>query len=137
MKDEYTIGQLAKNSGVTVETVRFYVQKGLIKQPTPKSGYRKYSFDDIIKIKFIKRAQYLGFTLNEANELLELRVNNRARCGQVKVKAEQKLDEVEKRIKDLNIMKRSLKKMINSCSNDEKFVTECPILECFEKDKRC
>ena len=64
-------------------------------------------------------------------------MNNRARCGQVKVKAEQKLDEVEKRIKDLNIMKRSLKKMINSCSNDEKFVTECPILECFEKDKRC
>ena len=53
MKEEYTIGKLAKESGVTVETVRFYEQKGLIKQPSSKSGYRKYPYDDIIKIKFI------------------------------------------------------------------------------------
>lgn len=137
MKEEYTIGKLAKESGVTVETIRFYEQKGLIKQPSPKSGYRKYPFDDIIKIKFIKRTQELGFTLNEAKELLELRVKNNAKCGQVKAKAEQKLDEVEKKIKDLNKMKRSLRKMVDSCSNNEKSVSECPILECFEKDKKC
>lgn len=137
MNDEYTIGKLAKESGVTVETVRFYEQKGLIKQPAPKSGYRKYPYDDIIKIKFIKRTQELGFTLNEAKELLELRVKSNAKCGQVKAKAEHKLDEVEKKIKDLNKMKRSLKKVINSCANNEKSVSECPILECFEKDKRC
>lgn len=136
MKDKYTIGKLAKESGVTVETVRFYEQKGLIKQPAPKSGYRKYPYDDIIKIKFIKRTQELGFTLNEAKELLELRVKSDAKCGQVKAKAEHKLDEVEKKIKDLNKMKRSLKKMINSCANNEKSISECPILECFEKDKR-
>ncbi len=120
MKEEYTIGKLAKESGVTVETIRFYEQKGLIKQPSPKSGY-----------------QELGFTLNEAKELLELRVKNNAKCGQVKAKAEQKLDEVEKKIKDLNKMKRSLRKMVDSCSNNEKSVSECPILECFEKDKKC
>ena len=94
MKEEYTIGKLAKESGVTVETVRFYEQKGLIKQPSSKSGYRKYPYDDIIKIKFIKSTQELGFTLNEAKELLELRVKSNAKCGQVKIKAESKLKEV-------------------------------------------
>ena len=59
MKEEYTIGKLAKESGVTVETIRFYEQKGLIKQPSPKSGYRKYPFDDIIKIKFMKFIDFL------------------------------------------------------------------------------
>lgn len=137
MKEEYTIGKLAKESGVTVETVRFYEQKGLIKQPSPESGYRKYPFDDIIKIKFIKCTQVLGFTLNEAKELLELRVKSNAKCGQVKAKAESKLSEVEEKIKDLNKMKRSLKKMIKSCNNSEKSTTECPILDCFEKDKKC
>jgi Hg(II)-responsive transcriptional regulator len=137
MKDEYTIGKLAKESGVTVETVRFYEQKGLINRPSPKSGYRKYPFDDIVKIKFIKRTQELGFTLNEAKELLELRVKTNAKCGQVRLKAEVKLKEVEEKIKDLNKMKRSLKKMIGACTNNEKSTTECPILECFEKDIKC
>ena len=91
MKEEYTIGKLAKESGVTVETVRFYEQKGLIKQPSSKTGYRKYPYDDVVKIKFIKRTQELGFTLNEAKELLELRVKSNAKCGQVKIKAESKL----------------------------------------------
>ena len=103
MKEEYTIGKLAKESGVTVETVRFYEQKGLIKQPSSKSGYRKYPYDDIIKIKFIKSTQELGFTLNEAKELLELRVKSNAKCGQVKIKAESKLKEVEKKINKAKI----------------------------------
>ena len=137
MKEEYTIGKLAKESGVTVETVRFYEQKGLIKQPSSKTGYRKYPYDDVVKIKFIKRTQELGFTLNEAKERLELRVKSNAKCGQVKIKAESKLKEVEKKIKDLNKMKRSLKKMIGACSNNEKSTSECPILESFEKDLKC
>ncbi len=136
MKNEYTIGKLAKESGVTTETVRFYEQKGLIKQPTVSSGFRKYPYDDIIKIKFIKRTQELGFTLNEAKELLELRVNSNAKCGEVKTKAELKLNEVEDKIKDLNKIKRSLKKMIYSCSNNESSISKCPILEYFEKDKK-
>ena len=137
MKEEFTIGILAKKSEVTVETVRFYEQKGLIKQPSPKAGYRKYTYDDVIKIKFIKRTQELGFTLNEAKELLDLRVSSNAKCGQVKTKATSKLDEVEDKIKDLNKMKRSLKKMIDSCINNEKSASECPILEYFEKDTKC
>jgi Hg(II)-responsive transcriptional regulator len=137
MKEEYTIGKLAKKSGVTVETVRFYEQKGLIKQPLNKTGYRKYPYDDIMKIKFIKRTQELGFTLNEAKELLDLRVKNNTKCGQVKAKAEFKLSEVEEKIKDLKKMKRSLRKMINSCVNNEKSISECPILEHFEKDAKC
>jgi len=137
MEEENTIGKLAKESGVTVETVRFYEQKGLIKRPSSKSGYRKYPYDDIVKIKFIKRTQELGFTLNEAKELLELRVKANAKCGQVKTKAVSKLNEVEEKIKDLNKMKRSLKKMIGSCESNEKSTSECPILENFEKDTRC
>ena len=138
MKEEkYTIGKLAKASGVTVETIRFYEQKGLIKQPKTNTGFRKYPFDDIIKIKFIKRTQELGFTLNEAKGLLELRIKSTSKCGQVRNKAQDKLDEVEQKIKDLNKMKRSLKKMIKSCTNNEKSTSECPILECFEKDSKC
>ena len=137
MKEEYTIGKLAKKSGVTVETVRFYEQKGLIKQPSTRSGYRKYPYDDIVKIKFIKRTQELGFTLNEAKELLDLRVKSNAKCGQVKSKAELKLQEVDEKIKDLNKIKRSLKKLIGACSNNEKSTLECPILECFERDTKC
>ncbi len=137
MMYKFTIGKLAKESGVTVETVRFYEQKGLIKQPVSKSGYRKYPYDDVLKIKFIKRTQELGFTLNEAKDLLELRVSSSAKCGQVKKKAELKLSEVEDKIKDLNKMKRSLKKMVGSCVNNERSTSECPILECFEKDNKC
>ncbi len=136
MKEEYTIGKLAKESGVTVETVRFYEQKGLINQPSPKSGYRKYPYDDVIKIRFVKRAKELGFTLNEAKELLQLRVKSDAKCGQVKLKAEQKLEDVDKKIKDLNKIKRSLKSLIQTCSNNESSTSECPILESFEKDKK-
>jgi MerR family mercuric resistance operon transcriptional regulator len=138
MKDlNFTIGKLAKASGVTVETVRFYEQKGLIQQPLTNSGYRKYPVDDVVKIKFIKRTQELGFTLAEAKDLLELRVKVTAKCGQVRKKAESKLQEVEAKIKDLKRMKRSLAKMVSTCTNNEKSTSECPILECFEKDVKC
>ena len=134
--EKFTIGKLAKESGVTVETVRFYEQKGLIDQPISTSGYRKYPYEDIVKIKFVKRTQELGFTLKEAKELLELRVNSNAKCGEVKSKAEGKLEEVEKKVSDLIKMKKSLEKMIESCTRDEGSVSECPILEDFEKDSQ-
>lgn len=137
MKDSsFTIGHLAKASGVSIETVRFYEQKGLIEQPVAKSGYRKYTENDVAKIKFIKRTQELGFTLAEAKELLDLRVKSTEKCGQVRKKAKLKFEEVNLKIKDLQKIQRSLKKMITSCANSEKSTSECPILESFEKDKK-
>ena len=77
----FTIGKLAKKAGVKIDTVRFYERKGLIKQPSNTSGYRKYPLEDAIKIRFIKRTQELGFTLKEAKELLELKVSKTAKCS--------------------------------------------------------
>ncbi len=133
----YTIGQLAKASGVGVETIRFYELKGLIKQPKAYSGYRKYPSDDVLKIKFIKRTQKLGFTLAEAKELLNLRVSSTAKCKDVREQTKNKLSQIEKKIKDLQKMKRSLKSLIEVCNQEEKSVSECPILDHFSKDKKC
>ncbi len=136
--DELTIGKLAKTSGVGVETVRFYERKGLLRRPAKRlSGFRRYEPNDAMRIRFIKRAQDLGFTLAEVKELLELNTNPSATCTDIRRKADRKVSEVEAKIKDLHRMRRSLKELAEACGDSRKAVAQCRILDCFESGWTC
>jgi len=124
-----TIGQLAKRTNVNIETIRYYERRRLLPEPKRReSGYREYSTDDVIRLRFIKRAQELGFTLKEISELLALRVNSRTTCGKIKKQAEAKIADIEEKIRALNKMKAALAKLAASCKKGRPR-TECPILE--------
>ena len=127
-----TIGQVAKAAGIGIETIRFYEREGLIQDPPRReSGYREYSDDVVTRLVFIKRAQELGFSLQEIGELLSLKVHAETSCAEVRKRAEAKVTDIEAKIRDLQRMKRALMGLIGSCVAS-KPVTECPILEAFE-----
>ena len=129
---QLTIGKLAEESGVGVETVRFYERKGLIKKPSTKTGFRKYPEEDISRIRFIKRTQEIGFTLKEVQEILELNTSPKATCGDVQRIALLKIKEVEAKIRDLEKMKSSLKKIEKACEKSKAAIACCKITDCFE-----
>ncbi len=123
------IGQLARLAQVNVQTLRFYERKGLLpKPPRGPSGYREYPPDTIGVVKFIKRAQELGFSLREIKELLTLRKVPRATCGDVVIVAQGKIDEIEKKINDLRAMQTALSKLLSECKGAAP-ITQCPIIE--------
>ncbi len=122
-------GELAKRAGVNVETLRFYERKGLLpKPPRQGSGYRQYPVESARLIRFIKRAQELGFSLREIRELLALRVQPGVTCAEVREKAERKISDVRRKLADLRAIERALKKLTASCSGLGP-ATDCPILE--------
>ena len=124
-----TTGELAKQAGVNVETLRFYERKGLLPKPPQRaSGYREYPTESVGLIRFIKRAQELGFSLAEVRELLALRVRPGVSCAEVRGTAERKAIEVREKIADLRAIERALKKLIASCTGRGP-LSECPILE--------
>ena len=127
------IGQVARQSGVGVETVRFYERRGLLEEP-PRgaSGYRQYGPDVVDRIRFIKRAKELGFTLKEINELLELRLDPEGNCDEVRRRAEQKILDIEIKLKQLRAMKRALSNLVCACSGGRQS-DSCPILESLER----
>jgi len=131
--EAFTIGSLAKDAGVGIQTVRFYERKGLLKQPVRRgSGYRHYSTEDAKQIRFIKRAQELGFTLKEVKGLLELQATSKSACADVKKRADQKSIEIEVKIKDLKRMLRSLGEIADCCAKGNTTRGVCSILDCFE-----
>lgn len=129
-----TIGKLAQAAGVGVETIRFYELKGLIKRP-PKgdSGFRHYPMEEASRIRFVKRAQELGFTLREIKELLDIQSKRKLSGRQVKEKAEEKVSEIEGKIADLKQMQQSLTRLAQVCGEGEQAIRECRIFDCFEK----
>ena len=121
-----TIGYLARMAGVNIETVRYYQRTGLIDEPPkPGSGYRIYPPQTVERIKFIKRAQGLGFSLKEINELLEL---GDAHCADVRVKAEEKRDHIDQQINELTKLRNTLDTLIQCCQNTGDSIP-CPIVE--------
>jgi len=113
-----TISKLAKAADVNVETIRYYQRVGLIDQPQkPSHGYRQYPEDTLTRVRFIKRAQRLGFALKEIEELLKL---DDEQCVEAKKLAEQKLLIIEENIADLSAMRLTLDNLINSCNQNEK-----------------
>jgi MerR family copper efflux transcriptional regulator len=127
-----TIGQVAKASGVGVETVRFYERQKILPKPKRSgSGYRLYSPDTVARLRFIKRAQGLGFSLEEIGELLALRASPRSTCGQVRRKAEAKRTEVDGKISELRRLRKALDELIGECSREGP-VSRCTILASLE-----
>lgn len=128
------IGRVAAEAGVNVQTLRFYERKGIVPPPErTDGGYRLYPEDTISLVRFVKRAQTLGFTLSEIQELLELRDNPHRSCRRVKEVAEAKLDEVEEKLADLRRLKKALRGLAQSCDSDAGRLT-CPILEALDAD---
>jgi MerR family mercuric resistance operon transcriptional regulator len=132
-----TIGALAKAANVGVETVRFYERKGLLKQPQKTSGFRRYAPADAKRIRFIKRAQELGFTLKETKELLEMERCSQETRGAIRKSAKTKIDEIGRKIVDLKQMLSALEKFSNSCGKSRSSTEECGLLECFENNWEC
>ncbi len=131
--ESLTIGKLAKKANVNIETVRYYERRGLILEPPRRdSGYREYPLEAVARIQFIKRAQELGFSLKEISELLFLRVDPNTSCGDVKKRAEDKIIDIEEKIRTLQRMRDALNKLAMSCKGSGP-TSECPILEAFEK----
>jgi MerR family mercuric resistance operon transcriptional regulator len=125
----FTIGQLAKKANVNLETIRFYERRGLLPEPPRnKSGHRQYSKKDLKRTEFIKRAQSLGFSLQEIFDLLSLRVDSGKTCGDVKPRVKAKLIDIEEKIETLQKMKEVLQRLETNCPGKGP-INECPILE--------
>ncbi len=121
-----TIGRLADAAGVNVETIRYYQRIGLIDEPVkPDQGFRRYSHKTAQNIKFIKRAQQLGFSLKEVAELLVL---GDGHCTDVRKRAENKRDKIEAQMKDLQALHNTLNELIRTCRSG-KNKHQCPIVE--------
>ena len=122
-------GQLAHEAGVNVETLRFYERRGLLPSPPRRpSGYREYPREAVDLVRFIQRAQALGFSLQEIRELLTLREVARATCGDVVVLAQRKVEHIDSKIHDLRSMKTALTKLLKDCTGTTP-ITRCPIIE--------
>lgn len=129
-----TRGEVADRAGVNRETVRYYEQRGLIPEPPRTDGdYRTYDETYVERIRFIKRAQELGFTLNEIEELLTLRVDPETDCGAVKQRAEAKLADVETKIHDLERIRAALTSLAASCQGRGP-TSDCPILDAMQHE---
>lgn len=128
-----TTGEVADRADVNIQTVRYYERRGLIPEPPRSSGgFRQYDPDHVSRIRFIKRAQDLGFTLEEARELLELRVTTDADRADVRAVAENKIEEVEEKIRDLQRIRETLGRLVEACEGHGS-TSECPILHALEE----
>jgi MerR family mercuric resistance operon transcriptional regulator len=128
------IGQVAKRTGVTVETVRFYEKQDLIAAPQRSdAGYRQYPPETVKRVQFIQHAKEVGFTLKDIGELLALRQKPGTSCADIKLCATQKIEEVDQKIHDLQRIRDALGRMIMKCSGRGD-LSECPILEELELD---
>lgn len=134
--DGLTIGKVARGAGLAIDTVRYYEREGLLEKPArTTSGYRHYTTNVVARLRFIRQAKELGFTLHEIKELLSLKVAPGKSCADVKARTEAKIADVEQRIAQLNRIKRALAKLAIACSGRGP-TTECPILEALETPDR-
>lgn len=123
----FTIGKFAEAGDVGVETIRFYQRKGLLATPSSMGGVRRYGSEDLRRLKFIRKAQTAGFTLEEIKELLNLDAgNDHARANEM---AEARIKELDIKIAELQQARNSLAKLSVQCCHTKQ--GPCPILEAF------
>lgn len=135
IENTFKIGEAARRAGVNKETIRYYERRDLIPEPDRRrSGYRIFTQRHVDQIKFIKRAQDLGFTLSEIKELLALRLDGNTPCEPVRIKAQEKLDDVKQKIRDLNRMQNVLSELIEECKADGT-TEDCVILNALEGER--
>ena len=127
-----TIGQVAAAAAVNVQTIRYYERRGLCTpaQRSP-SGYRQYAEDAVARLRFIKHAQELGFSLTEIQDLLRLRVRHRGACAAIERKTRQKIEVVEGKIRSLERIRDTLGRLAAACAA-RRSTDDCPILEALE-----
>ena len=128
------IGELSKHTGFQVETLRYYEKQGLIEPiGRTQSGYREYDTESLKQLHFIQQAKSVGFSLNEISELLTLRVErDQHSCNEVKTIAEQKLEQIENKINELNKMRDALHKITDACCGGVEPATSCTILNALD-----
>ena len=123
------IGELASLAGVPAATIRYYERRGILADPPRTlSGYRRYGAGTAERLRFIKRAQELGFTLEEIEELLALRVEDPASCAAVEAKTREKIAHVAQKIRELKRLEAALSRLAEACTTRTATV-ECPVLE--------
>ena len=129
------IGQVAQETGLSIDTIRFYEKQGLLRRsPRTEGGFRLFGISDIETLKFVRKAQELGFSLNEIRELLILRSDHVPACSHVKELLDQKLTAVEQKIGELQNLERSLKRALQKCKRELKTATSgheecCPVID--------
>ena len=132
--DKLTVGRAAKLAGVNVETLRYYERRGLMPEPERSvSNYRLYTEESVRRLKFIKHAQEIGFTLSEIQELLSLRATPDARCAEVRARTEEKIRDIDEKLRMLNSMRNVLQKLVADCSG-RGGIDKCPILAALEEN---
>lgn len=131
-----TIGQLAKAAAVSVETVRFYERRGLIEQPhRPVSGMRRYPQRTLERLRFTKQAQSLGFTLQEVQDMLLLKADDPATCGEVQRLAEGKIGLLHAKMQILQSLETVLKTLVEDCHKQSGGDGFCPLLEAVQEGR--
>ena len=124
--ESLTIGAFAKAAGVNVETIRFYQRKGLLPEPDkPYGSIRRYGEADVARVRFVKSAQRLGFSLDEVAGLL--RLDDGAHCDEARVLAEQKLEDVREKLADLQRIESVLAQLVDDCCASQGTVS-CPLI---------
>jgi DNA-binding transcriptional MerR regulator len=122
------IGEVAKRSGVSIETIRFYEREGLLRPAERRpSGYRQYDESALKRLGYVCRAKELGFTLAEIRELLELSFTAHAGCDHIRKRAEAKITDIENRIRNLQQMRRSLRTIVAQCKEKDS-PHDCPLV---------
>lgn len=128
-----TISQVAREANVNIETIRYYERRGLISEPPrTESGYRKFPQEVVDDIKFIKRTQDLGFTLEEIKSLLSASNDEEFRSEEMHHFATSKIKEIETKIHDLHQVKTLLEELAEKCPGSGISKSECPIIKKFE-----
>ncbi|MBN8736355.1 MAG: heavy metal-responsive transcriptional regulator [Xanthomonadales bacterium] len=128
-----TIGKLAKCTGVTTDTIRFYEDEGIL-LPVEKTdaGYRLYDSDAVRRLVFIRHAQRCGMSLSEIRQLLDLKTDDRSCCGDVRALAKQKQVQLEEKIRSMVAMSQALSELIETCTVEDRSTDDCPILAALE-----
>lgn len=131
MSNIFTIGSLAEAAGVNLETIRFYQRRGLLPEPArPQGGIRRYGDPDLARVRFIKSAQRLGFSLDEVADLLKL--EDGSHCGQAREQGERKLADVRARLADLQRIEQVLADLVVRCGAQRGRV-RCPLIESLQE----
>ena len=135
MEQALRIGQFAQRAAVNLQTIRYYEREGLLPEPPRlSSGYRLYTDSMVRRVRFIKRAQEIGFSLAEIRELLSLRADGRRERNEVRAIAQAKIADIEDKMRTLKAMKAVLNRLTERCSGCGP-ASECPILESIDSEE--
>lgn len=122
------IGELASQTNVGIDTLRYYERRGLLQEPERSpGGYRAYRAETVRRVRFIRRAQELGFTLQEIADLLTFWEDSATSCGKVEARATSTLERINEKIRDLEHMRSALSQYVSACRTREA-LSECPLL---------